>query len=69
MLFGCSMIALRVMLCGFMVRFGGVLVVLGCFLVCVVCHGSSFPVRRPSHLCDDATLHPDRLLYGSKTSS
>jgi hypothetical protein len=39
-----SVIACFVMLRRFMVRLGCMLVVLGCFPVCFVCHVSSFPM-------------------------
>lgn len=38
---GGGMVAVGMMLGGGVVGFGGVLVVLGCFFVCVVCHGIS----------------------------
>ncbi len=53
---GGRVVALGMMLSRFVVRFGGMLVVLSCFLVCVVCHDSPFPVGCPSHQCSDLTL-------------
>jgi|GEM_PF-5462187 len=46
MLSGGLMVAVGMVFCRFMVRFGGMLVVLCSFLVCVVCHDSLFSIRR-----------------------
>jgi hypothetical protein len=60
---GGLVVAVGVVLCRFMVRFGGMLVVLCCFLVCVVCHDSLFFDTTSAIPFDDATPLPSRLAF------